>query len=175
MYKSLVNNPPTEWYHVTNWSPTPGATGWPTWDVILGLWLSGDLLLAPEVKPTITTRGRRSPYRVLYVYLKSKRMPPSVREEINLGAHDVVTLGNRGRQGLAPHFPDRRCLWAIHYGGEVRSLEAGLCGGDIPSWCAALHSVSLAILNAASQGPRTVFKDMQLALGRPLPWPYPRP
>ena len=39
-----------------------------------------------------------------------------------------------------PHFSDRRCLWAIHYGGNGGSLEAGLCGGVIPSWCAALHS-----------------------------------
>ena len=54
--KSLVDNPPPEWYHVTNWSPTPRATKWPAWDVILSLWLSGDLLLAPEVKSTITTR-----------------------------------------------------------------------------------------------------------------------
>ena len=119
--KCLVNNPPSEWYHATNWSPTPGATRWPAWDGILSIWLSGDLLLAPEVKSTITTR-------ILYVYLKSNRMPPSIREEINLEAHDVVILDSLGRHGLTPPFPDRRRLWAIHYGGEGRSLEAGLCG-----------------------------------------------
>ena len=137
--------------------------------------MSRDLLLAPEVKSTITTRRRRSPYRVLYVYLKGNRMPQSMREEIHLEAHDVVILDSLGRHGLAPHFPDRRCLWVIHYGGEGRSLEAGLCGREIPSWCAALHAAFLAILNAASQGPRTVFKDVRVALGRPSPWPYQRP
>ena len=27
--KTLRDNPPPQWYHITNWSPTPGATGWP--------------------------------------------------------------------------------------------------------------------------------------------------
>ena len=45
--QSLANDPPPEWYHVANWAPTPGSSRWPAWDVILGLWLSGDLLLAP--------------------------------------------------------------------------------------------------------------------------------
>ena len=56
------------------------------------------------------------------------------------------------------------CGPAMHYGGEGRSLEAGLCGDEIPSWCAALHSAFLAILSAASKGPRTVYKK-----GSPLP------
>ena len=126
------------------------------------------------MKSTVTTRGKRSPYRVLYVYLKGNRMPSSVRQEVDLGVHDVIIMDSLGRHGLAPHFPDQRRLWSIHYGGEGRSLEAGLCGDEVPSWCAALHSAFLAILNAASQGPRTVFKDVQVALGRPAPWPYPR-
>ena len=172
--KSLVNNPPPEWYHVASWSLTPGATRWPAWDVILSLWLSRDLLLAPDVKSTMTTRRRRSPYRVLYVHLKYNRIPLCTREEIELGAHNVIILDGLSRHGLAPHFPDQRRLRAIHYGGKGRSLEAGLCGDDIPSWCAALHSAFLAILNVASQGPRTFFKDVQVALGRPSPWPYPR-
>ena len=172
--QSLVNSPPPEWYHVTNWSPMPGSSRWLAWDVILGLWLSGDLLLAPKVKSTITT-CRRSPYRVLYVYLKSNRMPPSIREDIDLEAHNVIIMDSFGWHGLAPHFPDRRRLWAIHYGGDGRSLEAGLCGDKIPSWCAALHSAFSAILNAASQGPHTLFGDVQVALGRPSPWPFPRP
>ena len=130
--------------------------------------------MAPKVKPTITTRRRRSPYRVLYVYLKSNRMPPSIRQEIDLEAHNVIIMDSLGRHGLTPHFPNRRRLWAIYYGGDGRSLEAGLCGGDIPSWCAALHLAFSAIRNAASQGPRTVFKDVQVALGRPSPWPFPR-
>ena len=131
--------------------------------------------MAPAVKTTITTRARRSPYRVLYVYLKGSRMPQSMRGEINLEAHDVVILDSLGRHGLAPHFPDRRRLWAMHYGGEGRSLEAGLCGGETPCWCAALHSPFSAILNATSQGPGKVLKDVQVALGQPSPWPYPRP
>ena len=90
-------------------------------------------------------------------------------------AHDVVMLDSPGRHRLAPHLPDRRRLWAIHYGGNGRRLEAGLCGDVIPSWCAALHSAFSAILAAASQGPRTVFKDMQVALSRLAPWPYRRP
>ena len=172
--KTLVNDPPSEWYHIANWSPTPGATRWPAWDVILSLWLSGDLLLTPDVKSTMATRRRRSPYRVLYVHLKYDRTPLHTREEIELGAHDVVILDGLSRRWLAPHFPDRRRLWAIHYGGEGQSLEGGLCGDEIPSWCVALHSAFLAILSAASQGPRTVYKDVQVALGRPSPWPYPR-
>ena len=174
MDKTLVNDPPLEWYHVANWFPTPGAARWPAWDVILGLWLSGDLLLAPDVRSTMATRRRRSPYRVLYVHLLHNRIPTHTREEIEWGVHDVVILDGLSRHGLAPHFPDRRRLWAIHYGGEGRSLEAGLCGDEIPSWCAAIHSVFLAILNAASQGACTVYKDVQVALGGPSPWPYPR-
>ena len=42
MDKTLVNNPPPQWYHVTNRSPAPRATRWPAWDVILSLWLSGE-------------------------------------------------------------------------------------------------------------------------------------
>ena len=128
--------------------------------------------VVPEVKSTIATRGKRSPYRVLYVYLKGNRMPSSVRQEIDLGVHSVIIVDSLGRHGLAPHFPNHRRLWAIHCGGDGRSLEAGLCGDEIPSWCAALHSAFSAILNAASQGPRTVFKDVQVALGRPALWPY---
>ena len=175
MKQSLANNPPPEWYHVTNWAPTPGSGRWPAWDVLLGLWLSGDLLLAPTVKSAISTRSKHSPYRVLYVYNETNQIPPAVRQEIELKTHDVIILDSLGRHGLAPHLPDRRRLWAIHYGGNGRSLEAGLCGDVIPSWCAALHSAFSAILTAASQGPRTVFKDMQVALGRPAPWPGPRP
>ena len=109
------------------------------------------------------------------MYLKSNQMPSSSRRAVDLEAYDVIILDSLGRHGLAPHFPDRRRLWAIHYGGDGRSLEAGLCGDAIPSWCAALHSAFSAILNAASQGPRTVFKDIQVALGRRSPWPYLRP
>ena len=87
----------------------------------------------------------------------------------------MIILDSLGRHGLAPHLPDQRRLWASHYGGNGRSLKAGLRGKVIPSWCAALHSAFSAILTAASQGPRTVFKDMQVALGRPAPWPFPRP
>ena len=134
-----------------------------------------DLLLAPKVKSTIATHSKRSPYRVLYIYIENNHMPPDIRQEIDLEAHDVIILDSLGRHGLAPHFPDRRRLWAIHYGGDGRSLEAVLCGDVIPSWCAALHSAFSAILNAASQGPRTVFKDVHVALGRPAPWPYLRP
>ena len=94
---------------------------------------------------------------------------------MGLETYDAIILDSLGRHGLAPHLPGRRRLWAIHYGGNGRSLEAGLCGDVIPSWCAALHSAFWAILTAASQGPRTVFKDVQVALGRPTPWPYPRP
>ena len=159
--QSLANEHTPEWYHVANWTPTPGSSRWPAWDVILGLWLSGDLLLAPEVKSTIATWSKRSPYHVLYVYLESNQMPPGIRQEVDLEAHDVIILDGLGRHGLAPHFPEQRRLWAIHYGGNGRSLEAGLHGDVIPSWCAALHSAFSAILSAASQGPRTVFKDVQ--------------
>ena len=145
------------------------------WGVLLGLWLSGDLLLAPKVKSAIPTRNKRSPYRVLYVYIEKNQMPLAVRREIEVETNDAIIFDTPGRHGLALHLPDRRRLWAIHYGGNGRSLEAGLRGDVIPSWCAALHSAFLAILTAASQGPRTVFKDMQVALGRPAPWPYPRP
>ena len=172
MNQSLANDPPPEWYHVANWTPTPGSSMWPAWDVILGLWLSGDLLLARKVKFTIATRSKRSPYRVMYVYLESNQMPPGIWQDVDPEAPDVIVLDGLGRHGLAPHFPDRRRLLAIHYGGNGRSLEAGLCGDVIPSWCAALHSAFSAILNAASQGRRTAFKDVQMALGRPAPWPY---
>ena len=173
--QSLASNPPPEWYHVANWAPTPGSGRWPAWDVLLGLWLSGDLLLVPKVKSVISTRSRHSPYRVLYVYNGSNQIPPTMWQEIEQNPHDVIILDSLGRHGLAPHLPGRRRLWAIHYGGNGRSLEAGLCGDVIPSWCAALHSAFSAILTAASQGPRTVFKDMQVAMGRPAPWPCPRP
>ena len=103
------------------------------------------------------------------------QVPPDIRREIDLEAHDVVILDSLGRHGLAPHLPDRCRLWAIHYGGNGQSLEAGLCGDVIPSWCAALQLAFSAILTAASQGPRTVFKDMQVALSPPAPWPYLRP
>ena len=59
--QSLASNPPLEWYHVTNWAPTPGSARCPAWDVLLGLWLSGDLLLAPKVKSAFWTRNKRSP------------------------------------------------------------------------------------------------------------------
>ena len=94
------------------------------------------------------------------MYLKSNQMPSNIRQEVDLEGYDVVILDSFGRHGLAPHFPDRRRLWAIHYGGDGRSLEAGLCGDAIPSWCAALHAAFSAILNAASQGPHRVFKDV---------------
>ena len=171
----LANNPPPEWSHLANWAPTPGSAKWPAWDVLLGLWLSGDLLLAHKVKSAISTRNKRSPYRTLYVYIEKNQMPPAVRREIELEAHDVVILDSLGRNGLAPHLPDGRRLWAIHYGCNGWSLEAGLYGDVIPWWCAALHSAFSAIFTAASQGPRTVFKDTEVAMGRPAPWPYPRP
>ena len=173
--RSLANSPPPEWYHVANWAPTPGSSRWPAWDVILDLWLSGDLLLAPKVKSTIATRSKRSPHRVSNVHLASNQMPFNVRQEVDVEAHDVIILYNLGRHALAPHFPDRRRLWAIHYCADGRSLEAGLCGDVIPSWCAALHSTFSAILNAPTQGPRMVFKDVQVALTGPSPWPYLRP
>ena len=171
----LANDPPPEWYHVASWAPAPGSGRWPAWDVLLGLWLARDLLLAPKVKSAISTRNKRSPYRVLYVYNETNQIPPAVRRDIGLETYDVIILDCLGRHGLAPHLPDQRCLWAIHYGGNGWSLEAGPHGDVIPSWCAALHSAFSAILTAASQGPRTVFKDMQVALGRPAPWPCPRP
>ena len=172
--QSLANNPPPEWYHVANWTLTPGSSRWPAWDIIPGLWLSGDLLVAPKVKSTIATRSKRSPFRVLYVYIENDRMPPGIQQEIDLEPHDVLILDSLGLHGLAPHFPDRPRV-AIHYGGDGRSLEAGLSGDVIPSWCAALHSAFSAILNVASQGPCTVFKDVHVALGRPALWPYLRP
>ena len=58
MNQSLVNNPPPEWYHVANWAPTLGSSKWLAWDVIIGLWLSRDLLLVPEVKSTIAPRRK---------------------------------------------------------------------------------------------------------------------
>ena len=173
--QSLAGRPPRAWYHVANWAPTPGSSRWPAWDVLLGLWLSGDLLLAPKVKAANSTRNKCSPYRVLYVYIESYQIPRDIQQDIELEAHDVVVLDSLGRHGLTPLLPDRRRLWAIHYGGNGRSLEAGFRGDVIPSWCAALHSAFSAILTAASQGPRTVFKDMQVAMGRPVPWPCPRP
>ena len=108
--QSLANNPPPEWYHVSNWTPTPRSSRWPARDVILGPFLSGDLLLAPKVKSTFSSGSKRSPYRVLYVYRKSNQMPPGIRQEVDLEAHDVVILDSLGRHGLAPHFPDRRRL-----------------------------------------------------------------
>ena len=173
--QSLTGRPSRAWYHVANWAPTPGSPRWPAWDVILGLWLSGDLLLAPKMTTANSTQDKCSPYRVLYVYNETNQIPPAVRRDIGLETYDVIILDSLGRHGLAPHLPDQRRLWAIHYGGNGRSLEAGLRGDEIPSWCAALHSAFSAILTAASQGPRTVFKDMQVALGRPAPWPCPRP
>ena len=171
--QSLAGRPPQAWYHVAKWAPTPGSPRWPAWDIILGLWLSGDLLLAPKVKTAKSARDKCSPYRVLYVYNETNQIPPAVRRKIGLETYDVIILDSLGRHGLAPHLPDRRRLRAIHYGGNGRSLEAGLRGDVIPSWCAALHSAFSAILTAASQGPRTVFKDVHVALGRPAPWPYP--
>ena len=82
--QSLANNPPPKWYHFTNWAPTPGSARRPAWDVLLGLWLSGNLLLAPKVKSAISTWNKRSPYRVLYVYIEKNQMPPAVRREMEL-------------------------------------------------------------------------------------------
>ena len=62
---ALAANPPPTWYHVANWAPSPGAPRWPAWDVLVGLWVSGDLLLVPGVRPTTAARRRQSPYRVL--------------------------------------------------------------------------------------------------------------
>ena len=136
-------------YHVANWSLAPDATRWPAWDVIVSLWLSGDLLLAPDVRSTMATCRRRSPYRVLYVHLKYNQILTHKREEIELGVHNVVIL-----DGLPP-------ISRTDAGsGEGQILEAGLCADEIPSWCAAVHSAFLAILSAASQGPRTVYKDV---------------
>ena len=115
MNQSLVNSPPPKWYQVADWALAPGSSNWLAWDVILGLWVSGDLLLAPKVKSTITTRCKRSPYRVLYVYLNSNQMPFTKRQEIDSEAQDVIILYSLGRHGLAPHLPDQRPLWAIHY------------------------------------------------------------
>ena len=58
--QSLAGRPPRAWYHVANWAPTPGSSRSRAWDVLLGLLLSGGLLLAPKVKTD-------NPYRVLYV------------------------------------------------------------------------------------------------------------
>ena len=173
--QSLAGRPPRAWYHVANWARTPGSSRWPAWDVLLGLWLSGDHLLAPKVKTANSARNKCSPYRVVYVYIESTQIPHDIQQDIDVEAHDVIVLDSLGRHGLTPRLPDRRRLWAIHYGGNGRSLKAGFRGDVIPSWCAALHSAFSAILTAASQGPRTVFKDMQVAMGRPVPWPCPRP
>ena len=108
--QSLANDPPPEWYHVANWAPTPGSGRWPAWDVLLGLWLSGDLLLAPKVKSVISTRSKHSPYRVLYVYNGSNQIPPTMWQEIEQNPHDVIILDSLGRHGLAPHLPGRRRL-----------------------------------------------------------------
>ena len=108
--QSLAGHPPPEWYHVANWAPTPRSSRWPAWDVILGLWLSGDLLLAPKVKTAISTRTKRSPYRVMYVYIESNQIPQGIQRDIDLEAHDVVILDSLSRHGLAPYFPDRRRL-----------------------------------------------------------------
>ena len=175
MNQSLAGRPPRAWYHVANWAPTPGSSRWPAWDVLLGPWLSGDLLLAPKVKTANTSRNKCSPYRVLYVYIESNQIPRDIQQDIDLEVHDVIVLDSLGRHGLTPRLPDRRRLCAIHYGGNGRSLAAGFRGDVIPSWCAALHSAFSAILTAASQGPCTVFNVMQVAMGRPAPWPCPRP
>ena len=121
--QSLAGRPPRAWYHVANWAPTPRSSRWPAWDVFLGLWLSRDLLLAPKVKTTNSTRNKCSPYRVVYVYIESNQIPRDIQQDIDLEAHDVIVLDNLGRHGLTPLLPDRRCLWAIHYGGNGRSLE----------------------------------------------------
>ena len=68
-----------------------------------------------------------------------------------------------------------RTRYGLRFAGQGRSLEPGLYEDVIPLWCAALHFAFSAIPTAASQGPRTVFKDVQVALGRPAPWPYLRP
>ena len=68
MNQSLAGRPLRAWYDVANCAPTPGSPKWPAWDVILGLWLSRDLLLAPKVKTANSARDKSSPYRVLYVY-----------------------------------------------------------------------------------------------------------
>ena len=102
MDKTLADDPPLEWYRVANWSPTPGAARWPAWDVILSLWVSGDLLLAPNVGSAMAARRGRSPYRVLYVHLKHNQIPASMREDIEWGVHDIFILGGLSRHGLAP-------------------------------------------------------------------------
>ena len=169
--QSLANDPPPECYHVANSALMPRSSRWPAWDTILRLWLSGHLLLAPRVKATIATRIKRSAYRVLYVYLETNWMPQSIRQKIDVEAHDVIILDILGQHGLALQLLDRRHFWALHYGGERPSLEGGLYGDVIPCWCAALRSAFSAILSTAYQGPRTVFKDVQVALGWPALWP----
>ena len=100
--KTLVNDPPPEWYRVANWSPRPGAARWPAWDVILSQWLSGDVLLAPDVWSAMATRRRQSPYRVVYVHFKYNRIPTHTREEIEWGVHDVVIEDASAGTGLPP-------------------------------------------------------------------------
>ena len=67
-------------------------------------------------------------------------MQSRIGKSMDLGTHGVVILDSLDRHGVAPRFPDRRRLSAIHYGGDGRSPEAGLYGDVIPSWCAALHA-----------------------------------
>ena len=57
-------------------------------------------------------------------------------------------------------------LSAIHYSRGGQCLEAGLCGDEVPKWGSTLHPVSTAILSVASQGPRTTYMDVQVALGQ---------
>ena len=96
--KTLVNDPPPEWYHVANWSPTPGATRWPAWDVILSLWLSGDLLLTPDVKSIMATRRRRSRSG------STKRGTGTIRAR---KAEDVITHADRATGRADPEPPAR--------------------------------------------------------------------
>ena len=84
---------------------------------------------------------------------RATRCRPGYENQVDLEAYNVIMLDSLGRHGLAPHFPNRRRLWAIHYSVDGRSLEAGLCGDAIPSWCAALHATFSAILNAAPEAP----------------------
>ena len=49
--KTLVNDPPPEWYHVANWSPMPGAARWPAWDAILGLSSKAEPVPSPICTP----------------------------------------------------------------------------------------------------------------------------
>ena len=67
--------PPPAWYHVANWAPVPGPPRWLAWDVLLGLWTAGDLLVVSGSLPTSPVSPRRcSPYRVLYVHLTGLQM-----------------------------------------------------------------------------------------------------